>query len=286
VKCLAEVIFVLLLSYFCANIFFMRLFYTLAAFVFIVSCNDPKEPGTETPQPNAAEPVNISYSVLNMYPHDTSSFTQGLQWYNNYLYEGTGLYGESHLMKVNLKDGKAVQKIPLDTSVFGEGITILNNKIYQLTWKEHKIFVYDVTTFKKLKEFNWDYEGWGITNDGRSLLISTGSNNIYFVDPETFRLQNTISVTGTYGPLGDLNELEYVDGKLYSNVWGSDYIARINPKTGTVEGRIDFSGMLQKYGKDYTGKDVLNGIAYNAVSKTFYITGKKWPVLFEIKLNQ
>lgn len=264
----------------------MRLFYALAIFVFIISCNNPQDPGTETPQPNTAEPVNISYSVLNMYPHDTSSFTQGLQWYNNYLYEGTGLYGESHLMKVNLKDGKAVQKISLDTSIFGEGITILNNKIYQLTWKEHKIFVYDLATFKKLKEFGWDYEGWGITNDGKNLIISTGSNNIYFVDPETFRLLNTISVSSNYGPLGDLNELEYVDGKIYSNVWGSDYIARINPQTGAVEGRIDFSGMLQKYGKDYPGKDVLNGIAYNAASKTFYITGKKWPVLFEIKLNQ
>jgi glutaminyl-peptide cyclotransferase len=265
----------------------MKLLYALASILLLAGCNNtpntPDQP--ETPQNTIPEPANVSYTVLNVYPHDTSSFTQGLQWYNNSLYEGTGLKGESRLMKVNLKDGKAVQKISLNSEFFGEGITIFNNKIYQLTWQEHKIFVYDLATFKKLKEFSWDYEGWGITNDGKNLIISVGNNNLYFADPETLRVLNIVGISSNYGPLGDINELEYVDGKVYANIWGSNYIARINPQTGTVEARIDFEGILQKYNKDYPGKDVLNGIAYNANTKTFYITGKKWPALFEVRLN-
>lgn len=265
----------------------MKLLYALAAFALFIGCkNDQKDDEQpEVPQNTRPEPANLSYNVVNVYPHDTTSFTQGLQWYNNYLYEGTGLRGESHLMKVNLKDGKAVQKISLNNRFFGEGITIFNNKIYQLTWQEHKVFVYDLASFKKLNEFPWDYEGWGITNDGKNLIISVGNNNLYFADPATLRVLNIVGVTSNYGPLGDLNELEYVDGKIYANVWGSDYIARIDPQSGVVEARLDLEGILQKYNKDYPGKDVLNGIAYNPQTKSFYITGKKWPALFEIKLN-
>lgn len=258
----------------------------LSAIAFIAACNNNNPDDEATTPNNVAEPANIPYTIVNVFPHDTSSFTQGLQWHNDFLYEGTGLKGESHLMKVNLKDGKALQKISLDTSYFGEGITILNDKVYQLTWQEHKIFVYDVKSLKKVKEFNWDYQGWGITNDGKNLIISTGSNNLYFVDPETMRILSSISVSSNYGPLGDINELEFVDGKIYANIWGSDYIVRINPQSGAVEARIDLSGILQKHGKDYPGKDVLNGIAYNPVTKSFYVTGKKWPALFELKLNQ
>lgn len=249
------------------------------------ACNNDPKPGDETPVSNVPGPANISYQVVNVYPHDTASFTQGLQWHNGFLYEGTGMKGESRLMKVNLKDGKVLQQTALDDAYFGEGITILNNKIYQLTWQEHKIFVYDLATLKKIKEFNWDYDGWGLTNDGKNLVISTGGNNIYFTDPETMRILNTISVTSSYGPLGDLNELEYVNGKIYANVWGSDYIAVINPETGAVEARLDFAGLLQKSGKSYEGADVLNGIAYDSARNSFYITGKKWPALFEVKLN-
>lgn len=270
----------------------MKLLYVLAAFVFLSACkNNPDPDGNkpDTSSTGATEPADIGYSVVNTYPHDTTSFTQGLQWYDGFLYEGTGLEGESHLMKVNLKDGKAVQKIALDNEIFGEGITIFNNKIYQLTWQNNKIFVYDLATFKKLQEFHWDYEGWGITNDGKNLIISTGSNNLYFADPATLRLLNTVSVTSTYGPLGDINELEYVDGSVYANVWGSNYIAKINPQSGVVEARIDFTDILTKSGKTVdqgANGNVLNGIAYNPASKTFYITGKKWPALFEVKLNR
>jgi glutaminyl-peptide cyclotransferase len=256
------------------------------ALAFVMSCNSNPEPPEESVVNNVPEPATISYNIVNVYPHDTSSYTQGLQWYDGFLYEGTGLEGQSHLMKINLKDGQPIQKISIDKSLFGEGITIINNKIYQLTWKNNKVFVYDLATLKKLKEFHWDHDGWGLTNNGKELLISTGGNNIYFVDPETFRILNTISVNSNYGPLGDINELEYVNGKIYANIYGSDYIAVINPETGSVEAKLDFTGLLQKSGKTYENSDVLNGIAYDSTKNSFYITGKKWPALFEVKLNQ
>jgi len=264
----------------------MKHFIAFVAAIFLFSCKNNPEPENPTPTTNVPEPATISYNIVNVYPHDTSSYTQGLQWYNGFLYEGTGLEGQSRLMKVNLKDGRALQKISIDKAFFGEGITIINNKIYQLTWQNNKVFVYDLATFKKIKEFHWDHQGWGVTNNGKDLVISTGGNNIYFVDPETFRILNTISVNSNYGPLGDINELEYVNGKIYANVYGSDYIAVINPETGSVEAKLDFTGLLQKSGKHYENSDVLNGIAYDSAKNSFYITGKKWPALFEVKLNQ
>jgi glutamine cyclotransferase len=264
----------------------MKHFFAFAISVFVMSCkNDPK-PNDQTPSSNVPEPATISYNIVNVYPHDTSSYTQGLQWHNGFLYEGTGLEGQSRLMKVNLKDGQPIQKISIDKSLFGEGITIIHDKIYQLTWKNNIVFVYDLATLKKLKEFHWDHDGWGLTNNGKELLISTGGNNIYFVDPETFKILNTISVNSNYGPLGDINELEYVNGKIYANIYGSDYIAVINPETGSVEAKLDFTGLLQKSGKTYSNSDVLNGIAFDSTKNSFYITGKKWPALFEVKLNQ
>jgi glutaminyl-peptide cyclotransferase len=264
----------------------MKKLYTLATVLFLLSCGDEK-PEETTPPPNTVkEPASISYSIVNIYPHDTSSFTQGLEWHDGYLYEGTGMKGESHLMKVNLKDGKAVKKISLDAGLFGEGITILKDKIYQLTWQEHKVLVYDLKTWKKLQEFPWSFEGWGITNDGTNLIISTGSNNLYFVDPANFRILNTISVFSNYGPEGEINELEYVNGKIYANKWNQDYVYVINPQTGAVEGKLSMEGLLEKSGKPrYENTDVLNGIAYDSAKKSFYITGKRWPSLFEVKLN-
>jgi glutaminyl-peptide cyclotransferase len=267
----------------------MKLLCVLSIILILGSCNNDKPPADEgqTQTTKTNEPANISYSVVNIYPHDTSSFTEGLQWHDGYLYESTGMEGESRLMKVNLKDGKAAKKIDLDKSLFGEGVTVLNNKIYQLTWKNNKAFVYDLPSFKKLKEFTWDFDGWGMTTDGKNLIITTGGNNLYFVDPETFKILNTVSVFSNYGPLGEINELEYVDGKIYANVWQSDYIVRINPETGSVEARIDFADILKKTGKEITpNTDVLNGIAYNATTKTFFVTGKRWPALYEVKLNQ
>lgn len=268
----------------------MKLLFTFAVVAMFTACNNNDSGSTDNGSNTsgaAAEPAVMHYTVVNVFPHDTSSFTQGLQFLNGFLYEGTGLRGESHLMKVNIKDGKAVQKIGIDPSYFGEGITILNNKIFQLTWQEHKVIVYDLATFKKENEFSWDFEGWGITNDGKNLIVSTGSNNLYFVDPASFRILRTVGVTSNTGPLADLNELEYVNGKVYSNVWGSNYIAVINPESGVVEGRIDFDGILQQSGRDTNpDRDVLNGIAYDAATGNFFITGKKWPAMFEVKITR
>ncbi len=230
-------------------------------------------------------PANINYNIVAIYPHDTASFTQGLQWINDTLYEGTGLEGESRLMMVDLNTGKATKSIALDPSFFGEGITLLNGRIYELTWQNNKVFVYDAKTLKKIKEFSWDHEGWGITNNGKDLIVSTGSSNLYFVDPETFKEKNIIGVMDNNGPVGNLNELEYVDGAVYANIYLFDYIVKIDPSNGHVTGKINLSGILQKSGKPYNPDNVLNGIAYNTNKKSFYITGKNWPALFEVKLN-
>jgi glutaminyl-peptide cyclotransferase len=255
--------------------------------VLMLACNDTKEESsTDNTTAAIPTPANMGYTIVKIYPHDVSSYTQGLIWFNNTLYEGTGMKGESRLMKINLETGQATQKIDIPKEYFGEGITILNDKIYQLTWEEHKVFVYDLATFKKIKEFDWNMQGWGITHNGKQLLISTGDSNIYFVNPETFAIERTLGVYDNNGYLADLNELEFVNGSIYANVYMKNYIAKINPETGLVEGRLDFSGLLQKTGQPTTEEtDVLNGIAFNSATNSFYITGKKWPALYEIKLN-
>lgn len=262
----------------------MKHYTLLAAFALLFACKDA---ANEDENNNAIPtPASLGYSIVNVFPHDTAYFTQGLIWHNNTLYEGTGLYAQSHLMKMDLQTGKALQKLSLDPKFFGEGITILNNKIYQLTWEEKKAFVYDLATFKKIGEFNWPMEGWGLTHNGSQLIISTGNSNLYFVNPETFAIERTLGVYDNNGYLANLNELEYVDGKVYANVWNDDRIVRIDPQTGLVEARIDLTGILLKTNQPiYGNKDVLNGIAYNPDTKSFYVTGKKWPALYEIKIN-
>ncbi len=229
----------------------------------------------------------ISYRLVKEYPHDTSYFTEGLIWYNNALYESTGMPKESRLVKIDLNTGKAEKTIDLPATDFGEGIAIIGDKLYQLTYQNHKAYVYDLETFEKLKSFNFPYEGWGMTTDGKELIISTGSSNLYFVDPETFTIKNTVGVTDNYGPVSSINELEYVKGFVYANIWHEKKIIKINLETGKVEGVIDIGNILDNAGKTINdpNDDVLNGIAYDSVKNSFYITGKRWPSLFEIKLN-
>jgi len=255
--------------------------------VLMLACNDTKEESTsENTSAAIPTPANMGCTIVKIYPHDVSSYTQGLIWFNNTLYEGSGLNGESRLMKIDLETGKSTQKIDISKDYFGEGITILNDKIYQLTYTEHKVFVYDLATFKKIKEFDWNMQGWGITHNGKQLLISTGDSNIYFVNPETFAIEKTLGVYDNNGYLSNLNELEFVNDSIFANVYLKDYIVKINPETGLVEGRLDFTGLLQKTGQPITADtDVLNGIAFNPTTNSFYITGKKWPALYEIKLN-
>ncbi|HEX8278751.1 MAG TPA: glutaminyl-peptide cyclotransferase [Segetibacter sp.] len=266
----------------------MKNFLPFAFVILFFSCKNDNaaDTGNEPITNTIAPPANISYNIVASYPHDTASYTQGLIWKDNFLYEGTGLEGQSRLMKVDLKNGKASQKISLDTSLFGEGITILNGKIYQLTWQNHKVFVYEEQSLKKLKEFSWEHDGWGITHNGIELIISTGESNLYFVDPETFKIKRIIGVSDQNGPTGNLNELEYIDGAIYANIYLTDYIVKIDPSSGHILGKMDLSHLLEKSGKHVSdeGNLVLNGIAYDSTKKSMYITGKKWPLLYELKL--
>lgn len=253
------------------------------------SDNNNTDNGAEASNP---PPAALGYTVIKVFPHDTSSYTQGLIWHNNTLYEGTGREGFSKIARLNLETGKPEQQEMNAKNEFGEGITILNGKMYQLTWQNHLVHVYDAATLKKVQEFSWPYDGWGITHDGTNLIISTGSNNLYFVNPADFKILKTVGVTDNYGPVVNLNELEMVNGFVYANKYLSNDILKINPETGKVEGRIDLKDVFQKSGKTYDAsaipdpeQDVLNGIAFNPDTNTFYVTGKQWPALFEIKLN-
>ncbi|MEO8710895.1 MAG: glutaminyl-peptide cyclotransferase [Parafilimonas sp.] len=270
----------------------MKLFRFYFFLLLILSaCNTHKSENNNVEDNSNPPPPLINYSIVKVYPHDTSSYTEGLEWVNNNLYESGGNYGSSKLVQKDL-DGKIIKSVPLTKEYFGEGISILNNKIYQLTWKEHKVFVYDAATLKKLNELTWQYDGWGMTNNGKDLIISTGGSILYFVDPENFKILNQVSVTDNYGPVSFVNELEYVNGIIYANVYETDNILKIDPQTGQVLGKIDLSGLLQKSGMNYNVQNypgangnVLNGIAYDSAKNVFYITGKMWPALFEIKLN-
>lgn len=265
----------------------MKRLLVIVTVILLVSCKNDRTLNSDsiTNSNTIAPPATINYNIVASYPHDTSSFTQGLIWQNNVLYEGTGLEGQSRLLKVDLANGKSSQSIKLPAELFGEGITVLNNKIYQLTWQNHKVIVYDAKNFTKLKELSWPHDGWGLTHNGTDLIVSTGESNIYFVDTATFKIKRIIGVTDNNGPVGNLNELEYIDGFIYANIYLSDFIIKIDPSNGHITGKIDLSDLLKKAGKqvDTQSGFVLNGIAYDSTKKSMYITGKKWPLLFEVK---
>ena len=264
-------------------------------FILIItlqSCNNEENSNeTSTLDKNNIDPNSIlNYSVLSVYSHDPTYYTQGLVYYQDFLYEGTGLYGQSQLVKYKIEDGKPLQGLLLDKQYFGEGITIFNHKIYQLTWKEHKIFVYDVKTLQKVQTLNWIYDGWGITHNDTNLIISTGTSNLYFVDPNNLNIIKTIGVTNNYGSVDKLNELEYVQGKIYANVYMTDDIVMINPNSGQVEKKADLSKIFTQINKTNNPKSidpgyVLNGIAYNQKNNSFFITGKCWDVMIEVKFQ-
>ncbi|MGC4099876.1 glutaminyl-peptide cyclotransferase [Ferruginibacter sp.] len=265
----------------------------LAAIIFLASCNGDKDKTVVDDTLLPKETPKIAYNIVNVYPHDGGSYTQGLQVFDGKLYEGTGDYTNSALQVTDIKTGKIEKKHKIgkttNDSTFGEGISVFKGKIYQLTWKSHVVYVYDQNNIDApVKTFNWPYEGWGMTNNGTDLIISDGSSNIYFVDPETFKVKSTIGVTEDTKPVEYLNELEYIDGFVYANVYQSDYIVKIDPASGHVVGRMEFQGVIEKYAPDYKPEpndEVLNGIAYDSTSKKLYITGKRWPKMFEVKLN-
>jgi glutamine cyclotransferase len=238
---------------------------------------------SESPIPGNSDAIIYTYSIVNTYPHDRDAFTEGLVFEDGVLYEGTGLYEQSSLRKVELETGGILQISELSDEFFGEGITIYGDKIIQLTWKSNIGFVYDKDSFELLEEFNYSTEGWGITNNGTRLIMSDGTSTLYFLDPQTFEESGQIEVFDNDTPITRLNELEYIRGEIYANVWKTDWVARIAPETGRVTGWIDLRGLLSA--EDRTESiDVLNGIAYDAEADRLFVTGKLWPKLFEIAL--
>ncbi|WP_299111001.1 glutaminyl-peptide cyclotransferase [uncultured Winogradskyella sp.] len=235
---------------------------------------------------NNVIPTIYTFEIVNTYPHDITSYTQGLEFHNGNLYESTGQKGESKLRKVNFETGEVLKNIDLEDQYFGEGLTVLNDKIYQLTWQAKRGFVYDVNTFEKLSSFNYgtSKEGWGICNDGKTLYKSDGTEKIYLLNPENLTEQSHIEVYTQKGKIPSLNELEWIDGKIFANIYQRNGVAIINPKTGGVEGVINFES-LRKLVKQHPELDVLNGIAYNPERETIFVTGKNWDKLFEVKIE-
>jgi len=224
------------------------------------------------------------YQVVNTFPHDRGAFTEGLVYLQGALFEGTGLNGSSTLRQVDLRTGRVVRQISLSSEYFGEGITVLGGKVYQLTWQSHQGFIYDLATFARVGGFTYTGEGWGLTTDGKVLIMSDGTNQIRFIDPTDFHVIRSIPVFLAGKPLTNLNELEYVQGEIYANVWQTPIVVRIAPADGKLTGTIDFSGLLQL--SDYDAHtDVLNGIAYDPEGNRLFVTGKNWPKLFEVRLR-
>jgi glutamine cyclotransferase len=228
-------------------------------------------------------PRMYRYEVVNVYPHDPAAFCQGLAYADGFLYEGTGEYGRSSLRQVELKSGKVLKHLRLSSKYFGEGIAVVGDEIIQLTWKRRVAFVYDKETFEPKRKLPYSGEGWGITSDGRRMIMSDGSATLRFLDPEDFQVKQRVTVRSGRASVNRLNELEYVRGEVYANVWGTDYIARISPKTGDVLGWIDLRGLLEP--AERSSRDaVLNGIAFDEEGDRLFVTGKYWPKLFEIRV--
>lgn len=223
-----------------------------------------------------------SYRVVNAYPHDPQAYTQGLAFHDGMLYEGTGKYGESQLRQVDLASGRVLRSHPLARQLFGEGIAIKDGRIFQLTWQQGVAMVYDQATFAELRRFRYEGEGWGLTHDGTHLIMSDGSATLQFLDPTTFQVVRRLLVTSGGRRVGQLNELEFVRGEIFANVWYKDYLARISPATGEVTGWVD---LRRLWPKRRDPEAVLNGIAYDPENDRLFVTGKNWPRLYEIRIT-
>jgi glutaminyl-peptide cyclotransferase len=258
--------------------------------------SSPTPPPTQTPSQPTSTPTTIptpsptpstsnsattyTYKIVKTYPHDTNAFTEGLVFDNGALYESTGL--SSSLRRVDLESGSVQQEFVLSAEYFGEGLTVVNNSLIQLTWQNHIGFVYDKATFGLLRNFSYSIEGWGLTYNGSNLIMSDGSSNLYFLDPVTFQETSQVSVHDGNNSVTNINELEYINGDVYANIWLQQKIAIINPQTGTVKGWIDLTGIYHSNNPD----DVLNGIAYDSQTDRLFVTGKDWPNLYQIKIVQ
>ncbi len=230
-------------------------------------------------------PALYTYEIINEYPHDMEAFTQGLEFYQGFLYEGTGQKGKSSLRRTKLETGEVLVKVDLGYNFFGEGITVMNNKIYQLTWRSKTGFIYDAETLERLDSFQYgkSLEGWGLCNDGSKIYKSDGTEKIWILDPETLKEEDYIQIVTNKSLFNKANELEFVDGKIYANVWQKESMMIINVRSGAIEGVVNLGGLKQKV-KQHTNLDVLNGIAYHPERKTFFVTGKNWDKIFEIRI--
>jgi glutaminyl-peptide cyclotransferase len=276
----------------------MKRLVAIASLSILFSCNggDTASEASDdvtTPVTGIPAPAIIQASVMAAYPHDTSAFTEGLQFHNGKLYEGTGLEKKSMIKVVDIISGNVEKKyIIADTTVFGEGINIFKDKLYQLTYHNHVVYVYNLSDLAKpIKTFSWASEGWGMTNNGTELIISDGQEqgNLYFVNPEDFRIKRIVQVVDNAGPVDNVNELEYIDGYVFANIYGDTHIIKIDPSNGHVVGKLETAEILGGFYASFPLKidlsNVPNGIAYDSASKKMYITGKLWPKLFEVRLN-
>ena len=226
------------------------------------------------------------FRVIHEYPHDTSAYTEGLTYYGGFLYEGTGIEGRSGFRKVDMETGKILRKKDIESEYYGEGLTVFGGSIFELTWQSHVGFVYDANTFELVRKFNYPGEGWGLTSDETEIFMSDGSSKIRCLDPVT--LQETRRIDVHYGPspIRNINELEYIDGEIYANLWITNNIVRISPRDGHVTGWIDLTGLLPQTDRPHDREAVLNGIAWDATGRRMFVTGKMWPRLFEIQLDE
>jgi glutamine cyclotransferase len=264
-----------------------KIFFLLLVLAFSLNgCKNGDKNDEKTNDVQPKGPYSMSFSIIATFPHDTSRFTQGLTIYKGSMYEGTGNYGHSKLLKVDWKTGKVEKEISLDPNYFGEGITVLRDTIYQLTYKEHKVFAYTLNDFRKVREFSINTEGWGITTDGKELIVSDGGSNLFYYEPSTFKLLRTQGVTEAGSLSFNLNELEFINGFVYANQWQEPYIFKIEPASGQIVGKSDLSAMWNRIKAIDPDADVPNGIAYDTASKKIFITGKKWPELYEIQFAQ
>jgi glutamine cyclotransferase len=242
------------------------------------------QPSRLIPPPTSKAPKS-SYTVVRSYPHDPKAFTQGLEYFDGFLYEGTGLKGRSSVRKVELESGKVVQEVTLHPQYFGEGITIAQGKIFQITWQDRTGFVYDVKTLKPIRNFSYFGEGWGLTHDAAGMIMSDGTSTLRFLELTRFQERRRLRVTDAAVPIERLNELEMIRGEIWANVWETDYIVRISPKDGRVLGWIDLKGLLGRSPVKLPPEAVLNGIAFDAQKDRIFVTGKLWPRVFEIRVK-
>ena len=248
----------------------------------LISCNDNQS--KELPKNNIT-PTIYSYEIINVYPHDINAYTQGLEFYNGILYESIGRYGKSELRKVDYKSGEILSKKDINKKYFAEGITVLDDLIYLLSWREKVGFIYDINTFNIIDSFSYNKskEGWGLCNDGKNIYKSDGTDKIWILNPKSMEELDYIQPHTNKRKLANINELEWINDRIYGNIYGADGIAIINPENGVVEGVINLSSLKEKV-TNHEGLDVLNGIAYNKTSNSIFVTGKMWDKLFEIKI--